>query len=396
VLVGGEARDHGTYDIEGVEVPVYRASDQMRTDADESDGAASAGPIAESVGAITEGVKAIARERLVPDFYIAYAPGIYRDARRIVRAEQIDVVYTMCYPFSFHLVGLALKRTESPAWLAEFRDPWVTNPNHFDGEAGWLNKTLERRVVAGADQVVYNYGIQVPENYFTHTYPEYARKVRRMECPGSTGFDFEQAVAEPDGHGDTFRMIYGGSFYGDGHSPVSFLRGLGQFLREEGADESRIRADFFGDWSPEYQTVLEEESLEGVVESHGWISPVEFEQELFAADAALFIVRPFPGDELNVPQKIVDYIATRSPMLVLADHDWEVSSFTRRHDLGVVADPSSPDEVATGFAELYDAFRTDTLDRFTYDEQLRELIDAETQARKFSEALDAAIDHADR
>lgn len=379
VVVGQEGFERQTVTIEGIDVPVYRSYDEKENE-----------PPTGSSKTIVDRLKSWVAPQLTPDHYIVHLPAIVRKVEKVIDIEEIDTLYTMCFPFSFHLSGLVVSNRRDVGWLAEFRDPWVTNPNHFDGDGGIVQQHLERRVVDGCDQVVYNYGIQVPENYFVNTYPEYADKVTRLDCPGSCGFDFERLSAESV-ESNNFTIVYGGSFYGGGHSPETFLRGLARFLDQRGLDGSDVTVDFYGDWKDAYDDIVADAGVGRVVRSHGWVDFDTLLQRLQHAQVALFIVRPFPGDELNVPQKIVDYVVTETPMLVLAKHDWEVSEFTRREGVGVVSEPDYPAAVDRALGELYDAYKQCSLDTYIASSELQLRFNARTQTKKFAKVLDKTV-----
>ena len=379
VVVGQEGFERQTVTIEGMDIPVYRSNHE---ESDNSNDISYKGAI--------NRLKLWIAPRLTPDHYIVRLPSIVRKIGRIIDMEKIDTLYTMCYPFTFHLAGLIVSNRRDVGWLAEFQDPWVTNPNHFDGDGGIFQQYLERQVIDSCDQVVYNYGIQVPENYFKKTYPEQADKVTRLDCPGSCGFDFERLSAHSveSGH---FTIVYGGSFYGNGHSPETFIRGLGCFINRRGLDESDVTVEFYGDWKNAYDEVVADAGVEEVVESYGWVDFDTWLERIQRAHVALFIVRPFPGDELNVPQKIVDYVATETPMLVLAESDWEVSAFTRQQEIGVIAKPDDPKAVAEALGDLYDAYKQRHLDTYTAGSELLLKLDARIQTQKFAQILDDTL-----
>lgn len=378
VIVGHESFDRKTMAIEGEDIPVYRS---VRTGNDDKDN---------SVLTTLNPLKYQIHNWLTPDHYIVRMPNIIKKVKRVIDKEDIDTIYTMCYPFTFHLVGLVISRQRDVGWLAEFRDPWVTNPNHFDGDGGLLQQSLERWVVRNCDQIVYNYGIQVPENYFKETYAIPDEKVTMLDCPGSCGFDFETLLASSKEE-DHFTIVYGGSFYGNGHSPEVFLHGLGKFVRCQDLDASDVTVDFYGDWSPNYNRISKEAGVDDIVHAHGWVDYNELLESLQKAHVALFIVRPFPGDELNVPQKIVDYVVTETPMLVLAGNDWEVSEFTRREEVGIVAEPDDSESVSSALDELYEVYKQDNLNAYTASDELLSRFDAQTQTQQFVHALDETL-----
>lgn len=87
---------------------------------------------------------------------VAHVPHAIRVARKIADTERPDVVWTTSYPYSAHLVGVALARSHGIPWVADLRDPWTLNFVHERKLA--LARALERRlealVFAVADRVV--------------------------------------------------------------------------------------------------------------------------------------------------------------------------------------------------------------------------------------------------
>lgn len=364
--------------IDGESYIVYRNPNNISTESDMKTNSLIPSPI-----------RRVLRKSLIPDHFITSLPQDIWNIWRIQKKEDVDVIYTMCFPFSHHLVGYVAQKLTGLPWVAEFRDPWVTNPNHFDGESGIANKFLEHRVVATADQVVYNYGIQVPENYFENQYLNHSQKITRLECPGSCGFDFDRLQDDVKSF-EKFTIVYGGSFY-EGHSPEMFFEGLRNFLNKFDVEPRDVRAEFYGDWKPEFNERLSELHLKNVVNHHGWIDPDAFLDELQRSHVALFIVRPFSGDELNVPQKVVEYAACRTPMLVLAPSEWEAVKFTNERGIGIIADPNDPDSIGNAIKQLYDTYHKGTLDQYTADDEVLSQFDAEYQAGQFASVLEAAL-----
>ncbi len=96
------------------------------------------------------------RAGLLPDTYVGWLPFAYQQARRIIAREQIDMIYTVSFPHTAHLVGYLLKRRTGKPWLADFRDEWTQNPFIFYRWT-WQRRAdvwLEQRVIQAADRIV--------------------------------------------------------------------------------------------------------------------------------------------------------------------------------------------------------------------------------------------------
>lgn len=340
---------------------------------------------------VIEYIKSMAVPVPLPDLYTPYIPILTRRLCRLVHTEEVDVLNTMCHPFSFHIAGLLTKLITDVTWLAEFRDPWVTNPRVFDGEAGWYSRKLESLTVSHADRIVYNYGIQVPENYFETQYPRSSHKIERIDCPGATGFDFENVDQAID-KVDQFTIVYGGSFSGDRHTPETFLKGFQRFI-ENGNFPTTPSVHFYGDWRSDFDSLVSTLGLDDHVTSHGWIDSDPFFKEVQKAHAALYIVRPYEGDERNVPQKVTDYMALETPIFALCHNDWEAAQFIQQANAGIVVHPDKPADVERKLSKLYTLWENERLDEYTAGQEALERVDARYLAEEFGACLDRALNH---
>src|SRR4051812_5357347 len=102
---------------------------------------------------------AVITKMIVPDAYlVSWVPFALRSMVQLVRSQSYDCVVTTSPYDSTHFVGLAA-RPFGPAWLADFRDPWVFEPvrEPFPLKIQRrLDARLERVVVRAADRVVAN------------------------------------------------------------------------------------------------------------------------------------------------------------------------------------------------------------------------------------------------
>ena len=93
----------------------------------------------------------------LPDDRQGYiVPAVWRAMRH--SAGRPDLIYTTAPPFSVHLAGLLLKGLTGARWVAEFRDPWTTNPSKPEfvrsAFSDWAERRLERACLRQADLVI--------------------------------------------------------------------------------------------------------------------------------------------------------------------------------------------------------------------------------------------------
>jgi hypothetical protein len=337
-------------------------------------------------------VRYLSEKFLIPDSYGVYIPALYFAAKKIIRNKKIRVIVTMNTPFSLHLTGFLLKRSLHIGWLAEFRDGWVTNPRLFKGKVNRLHRFLERKVVEASDRVVWNYGVQIPPDYFVRTYPnENPQKFLRLPSPGFDGFYFSKYGDLDPVVFDGFTITYAGSFFKDILRPDTFFRGLKLFIDDNKIRRGEIRVNFFGHWFDFFDDVLRELGLNEFVFYLGRAPYDECLRHLAGSDVNLAILRSnAPGDELHVPAKFVDYICVGKPVLTLAEKENEARKFVERHRLGLAVS-YDPREIANAIGTFYGSYRKQGHSFWSFHQDFIEQFDSKNIFQTYCSVLNDIV-----
>jgi glycosyltransferase involved in cell wall biosynthesis len=296
---------------------------------------------------------------------------------RRARREDIDVIHSVSNPFHLHLVALVASLLSGRPWLAEFRDPLVTNPDvEPDSWQHTARKYVERLVVETADRVAWLDMIQLPENYFRDTYPSVPEE-RWLELP-PVGYDSSLFEGTEQESYERFTVTYAGSFYEGWIEPYGFLDGLSRYVEER--DDPDVHAQFYGDWNEAYSQYVTERGLSEYVTHHDFVPHEEIVPVLRGSDALLYVGGSDERNRRSVSSKMWDYIGARSPALAIADPSFRVTEFVQRHELGVTAPPDDPDRIAAAIDELANgAFEYEpdesVFDRYTRQSNARALVD---------------------
>ena len=68
----------------------------------------------------------------IPDEQVGWFRNNKKKIEKIVKNENINIIYTSASPYSSNYFGLHLKQKfPSIKWIADFRDAWITNPGRF-------------------------------------------------------------------------------------------------------------------------------------------------------------------------------------------------------------------------------------------------------------------------
>jgi hypothetical protein len=298
-------------------------------------------------------------------------------ARRAAIAKGLDryaALVTWSQWHSVHLVPLAmdLHGVPRPPWLAHFSDPWVRNSFRTDGPIGLrLNRALERRVLASADRVLFTSDETMQLTMGGH--PDSWRAKARV-LPHA--FDPALYPRVPRGTGPRRELIlrYLGTFYGP-RSPEPLFRALVN-LEARRPDALRgVRVEIIGSVEGEARQTAAARSL--VPGRVSIVSPVDYLTSLrLMEEADLLLIVDAPA-RLSpfLPSKLIDYLGARRPIFGITPAGAAASLIESLG--GWVADPTRPDEIASGLERALSAVAAGRADDFG-DETVRRRYSVET------------------
>lgn len=280
----------------------------------------------------------------VPEPYILGFPlAVYRLTKQARRTD-VDVVNSVNNPFHLHAIGYLVALFAGVPWLVEFRDPMVTNPDLQGDSLKPLRKAMEWFAVNFSDKVVWGDGIQIEPDYYEETYAVPPEKITRLPFAGFNEDAFAEAAAEEY---DAFTMTYAGSFYEGWLEPFDFLAGLRAYVERHDPEPGEFRVQFYGDWDERYGQSVRDHGLDAYVETHAFVPHDEIIPVLKGSDALVHITGTDRSNRQNVPQKVMDYIGARQPILVVAPASFRAAEAISDNGFGIVADPTDPDDIAT-------------------------------------------------
>jgi glycosyltransferase involved in cell wall biosynthesis len=258
----------------------------------------------------------------IPDDELRFVLPAYKTARRLLRENAVDLVYTSAPSHSTNLVGLLLRRLHGRRWCAEFRDPWAyANSAAVTPFVKRANEYLERLCVTAADELVTV--TDLTAELYRQRLGESAQKVLvvRNGIPVMSPRPSRPADAP-------FRIVYSGSIYG-GRDPRAFLQAVAEVSRET---DVPLVVDIFvgearsaGDVSLEAS--IESMGLGDIVFVRDWVPHAEIQRVLRESDLLLLLAQRQP---LQVPNKLYEYLGTGVPILAIADQEGETARMLRQ------------------------------------------------------------------
>jgi len=279
-----------------------------------------------------------------------WLPRAWSACRRLIREHRPDVILTSGPPHCVHALGHYLKRWSGLPWVADFRDPWIS-----DGKAKRLRWSeryelrWERGVFANADLILAN----APNAcaLFQEEYPSQGDKVVVL----TNGFDPRGSNPRERGDAQVMRMLHAGEIYA-GRDPLPLFEALARLNAESG---SRYQLEIMG------RCESGDVALPDLLRQRGWDDFVAlqgqrtYQETLDAMDAAdILVLFDSPGRTIGVPAKLYEYFGAGRPILALAEPDGDVAAILRASGvLHRIASPRNRGEIERMLRELTQAIQ---------------------------------------
>jgi glycosyltransferase involved in cell wall biosynthesis len=277
-----------------------------------------------------------------------------------------------------------LRRQYGLPWLADFRDPWVTNLpiTHWTMRLRFL-RGLEAKVMRDANVLIANTPLN--QRGWADAYPASAGKIVTI----TNGFDPERfAAASPYALGEKVTILHAGELYHQ-RDPRPLLNALHQIRAADSAFPGvvvflgRQTAGMF-----DFDQEIRSRDLGDVVRLVDQVPYAEALERMMRADILLLVNSP--DFRVGVPAKLYEYLGAGRPILALAEPESDVAWVLRESGvLHRIAPPRDVSAIKQALLELTREVQAgasavpnrEALQQFT----------RERMAQKFAEALDRSV-----
>ncbi len=324
----------------------------------------------------------------IPDSEIFWVKKAISEAFKRLKKGDISLVYSTSFPYSDHLVGLAVKK-EFPhiPWVADFRDEWTLNQYMID--IGYSKsriakeKAMELEVLRTADFIIAN--TESMQKGFVSLAPEIAQKI--ITIPN--GFDSDDFAETIDTTMDTskFTLTHAGSMYGR-RKPDTLLKAVSELASENKIDKSKLSIEFIGNIkSRRINALALELGLSDVVKTISYMPHDELIKKLYSSSALLLLEGSGAGSGNFSPGKTFEYIKLDRKILAAVPENGEAANIVKTTNSGKVANSADKEEIKRAFLELYEEFFAGNIYPASNNEAIQRY-DRRNQARMLAEVFD--------
>lgn len=265
----------------------------------------------------------IRKYTLIPDEQVFWSISAYKRAKKIIKLNDIRMIYSTAGPYSAHLVGFLLKRKiPNIKWVADFRDEWTTNPHLTNDKIRYnyfrlqIEKMLEKKICNLADKIVV---VSKPMAINISANNNVSINKFKVITNGYDSEDFKSLEIHTTNSKDNnkvFTIAYNGSFYGF-RKPDNFLQAVYQLIGEKAVDRKKLRLQFVGNTGENLQVKVNEYKLEDICEITGYVNHKKSLELIRAADCLLLFIANIPNAEGIYTGKLFEYLAVARPIIGL-------------------------------------------------------------------------------
>lgn len=290
---------------------------------------------------------------LQPDTKIFWKKKAIELGRKILKENNVDVIFATAPPFTDFLVAQDLAKEFNIPFVVDYRDIWVDNPFHY--YPTFFHKLyvrkLEERILKEASRIIVTFR-GTKDVLLTH-YP-FLRSDEVVIIPhGYDSSDFE-LVKEVKPDPKKFVVTHSGLFQ-DNRSPKYFLKAFARFI-EKRNDGFAKEAWFVGLMRKFHLRYIKKFKLEANVKLYGY-QPHNEVVRLLKKSNLLWLMYE---DNVRSPGKLYEYFGARKPILICAPEGY-MKSLALESEAAIGVEPRDVEGIYRALNTFYDLWRSDSL-----------------------------------
>ena len=266
-------------------------------------------------------LKKIFKKSIFSFRYIGWLPSTIINAYRIIKKEQINLIFAGCQPFSVALIGIFLKALTKKPLVLDFRDPLI-----------WA-RSLEVKII---DYCVRNADLNL---IVTKSMREFFKGGNFAYLPnGYTDFPITNKLKSV--FEEKFTIVYAGTIYPGSNAILkNFLLAIKDLIKIR----KNLVLSFIGyEHRKILMPIISDIGLDLNQVEFKFLGHLTYEKclDLIKQASATLIFRPSTFN-FGMSSKIFDYLHSEGPILGILDEENEAAQFIKKANCGIVVSKTS-------------------------------------------------------
>jgi hypothetical protein len=299
----------------------------------------------------------------IPEEIISWVPVCVLKSLKIIRKENIDLIFSTGPPHSVHLAGYFIKKITQKKWIADFRDPWTRNSYLplLSPKRKQVEEFLEKIVLRSSDKItVISEGIRED---LQERYSDFLNEQKvNLLTNGYDEEDFKSAESSifKRKENEKFTISYIGSFF-IYHKPECFLIPLKELIEEKSYLYDCINVFFMGICDEPTKKTIKNLGLEKVVKILDYKPHKDAITYMLNSDVLLLVINHEKEKRDTYTGKIFELLRSNRPILAIVPEDGVAANLIKISQTGVVVSPQNKEKIKEVILELYERFHSDNL-----------------------------------
>jgi glycosyltransferase involved in cell wall biosynthesis len=297
---------------------------------------------------------------LVPDSKILWKPKALELAGKIIRDNNIEMIFATAPPYTDFLIACELKEKYNIPLIIDYRDSWIDCPNNFYPTPlhKSKHKKMESRVLEDADHVI-TINQRIKE-LIIERYSFVENDDVSVIPQGFDSEDFEKQIKyiQPNSR-KKMRITYSGSFL-NYYTPKHFLDGLKLAIEKDNTLKNNIEACFVGTFPEEFKQYARHQGLEGNVNIVGYVDHSACIKYLLDSDVLWMMINKTGKSDLHSTGKLYEYFGAGKPVLACVPEGVARRSL-QNHGAAILTAPDDVNAIADALLRFYKMFRSGNL-----------------------------------
>ena len=259
----------------------------------------------------------------IPDGRVGWIPFAYRKAKKIIKQQDVKIVFCSSPPHSLQLVGYRLKKKFGIPLVVDFRDPWTKIQYYQRSKrsklAEKIDENLELKVLQQANHLT-TVSSTVADSFLNKLAGSGKELFFSILTNGWDPDDFKNIVRRK---ATDFIILHTGNLNAT-QIPAVLFQAVQELVEERPGSFKKIKIKFIGKVHSHIQDAVNTYNLQTYVEFLPFMSHQSIVEEICNACLLFSVIPNVPDNKGIVMSKNFEYIGTGNPILVIGPADSDI------------------------------------------------------------------------